>query len=142
VIRKIRQPGKMPSASHAQLTTFFSARTPLQKGIFKDALKGSSARFFTSDTFPAIVLLEGGHVCFSLARSPLQIWQKREGPRGNHGNSHAAPSSWQHASIETTLQRPLLPDISDLGNLQTLDLLNRFKHNMHLGLKGSRRWQR
>lgn len=135
----------MPSAFYAQLMTLHYKKSPT-RGDFQDALKNSSAKFFTSDTLPDIVLLERGHVCFSLAESPLQIWQKREGPKGNHGNSHAAPNSWQDASIETTPQRPLLPDISDPRNLQkqflTLDFLKRFKHKMHLGLKGSRRWQR
>lgn len=136
----------MPSASCAQLMTFFTMRNTPQEGIFKDTLKGSFARFCMSDTLPDIVLLESGHVCFSFAENPLQIWQKPEGPKGNHCNSHAAPDSWQHASIETVPQSPLLPDVSDHGNMQkqflSLDVLNRFKGKMHLGLEGSRRWQR
>lgn len=78
----------------------------------------ASARFFSSDTLPDIVLLERSHVCFSLAESPLQIWQKQEGLKGNHGYSHGAPVSWQRASVETILQRPFLLDIADPGNLQ------------------------
>lgn len=120
----------------------FSTRNPLQEGLFlkmlwKDLLQG----FFLSDTLPDIVLLEWSHVCFSLTESPLQFWQKQEGPKGNHGSSHADPRSWQHASIETGLQRPLLPDRSDPGNLSKqflgLNLLNKYK--VHFGLKGSQK---
>lgn len=98
--------------------TFFSTRNPQQKGIFKkNALKALLQGFFLSDTLPDIVLLEWSHVCFSLTESPLQLWQKGDGPKGNRGSSHADPKSWQYASIETGLQGPLLPDRSDPGNL-------------------------